>query len=357
MEETIIKVFTPTALAFVIGMLITPTVSRYLYELRAWKKKAGKGVGYGGGKTPLFDKLHKEKDTNTPRMGGIVIWASVILTITLIALLGAFFPSSIFTRLDFLSRSQTWLPLFALFVGAFVGLLDDLLVIRGTGKHFAGGLPLSQRLLVVAVTLSFSAWWFYEKLDVSTISFFSFGPIELGWYFMPFFVLVGVAVYASSIIDGIDGLAGGVFLFIFTAYSAIAFYQQQFDIAAFSATIVGGILAFLWFNIPPARFYMTETGAMALTLSLTIIAFMTDTLGEGDGVSVLPIVAFLLFATVGTNIIQLISKKFFGRKVFLVAPIHHHFEALGWSHAKVAMRYWVLGFVFAIIGILLTIAL
>lgn len=174
---------------------------------------------------------------------------------------------------------------------------------------------------------------------------------------MPLFVCIALAVYASSIIDGIDGLAGGVFLFIFTAYSGIAFYQSQFDIAALSATIAGGILAFLWFNIPPARFYMTETGIMALTMTLTIIAFMTDTLGEGEGLSMLPIVGFLLFATVLSNIIQVISKKCFGRKVFLVAPIHHHFEALGWSHAKVAMRYWVLGFVFAVLGILLTIAL
>lgn len=357
MEETIIKVFAPTALAFVIGILITPFIAHHLYRLKAWKKVSGKGAAYGGGATPLFDKLHKEKDTNTPRMGGIVIWASVFLTIFLIAFLGYVFPDSLFNKLNFLSRSQTWLPLFALFVGAVVGFLDDLLVIKGTGKHFAGGLPLSQRLLVVAVTACFSGWWFFEKLEVSSVSLFSFGPIELGWMFIPFFVFVTIAVYASSIIDGVDGLAGGVFLFVFTAYTGIAFYQNQFDIAAFSATITGGILAFLWFNIPPARFYMTETGIMALTLTLTIIAFMTDVLGEGEGVSMLPIVGFLLLATVATNVIQLISKKFFGRKVFLVAPIHHHFEALGWSHAKVAMRYWVLGFIFAVLGLLLTIAI
>lgn len=357
MEENIIKVFTPTALAFVFGMIITPFVSNNLYKFKVWKKKSGKGAGYGGGKTPLFDKLHKEKDTSTPRMGGIVIWASVFLTIFFIAFLEFLLPNTIFGKLDFLSRSQTLLPLFALMIGAIVGFLDDILVVKGTGKHFAGGLPLSQRLIVVAFTASFSAWWFYEKLDVSAISFFSYGPIELGWYFMPFFVIVALAVYASSIIDGIDGLAGGVFLFIFTAYSGIAFYQSQFDIAAFCATVVGGILAFLWFNIPPARFYMTETGIMALTLCLTIIAFMTDIIGGGEGVSVLPIVGFLLFATVITNIMQVLSKKILGRKVFLVAPIHHHFEALGWSHAKVAMRYWVLGFIFAILGVLLTIAL
>ncbi|MDA8597061.1 hypothetical protein N9L26_01850 [Candidatus Pacebacteria bacterium] len=357
MEASIIKVFVPTALCFTIGLAITPLISKHLYRLKAWKRTSGKTAGYAGGGTPLFNKLHKEKDTNTPRMGGIVIWASVLLTIFLIAFLELLFPNSIFGTLDFLSRSQTWLPLTALMVGASVGFLDDLLVIKGTGKHFAGGLPLSQRLMVVAITAAFTSWWFYEKLDVSSISFFSYGPIELGWWFMPFFIMTALTVYASSIIDGIDGLAGGVFLFIFTAYSGIAFYQNQFDIAALCATIVGGILAFLWFNIPPARFYMTETGIMALTMALTTIAFMTDVLGDGEGVSVLPVVGFLLFMTVFTTVAQLLSKKFRGKKIFLVAPIHHHFEAQGWSHAKVAMRYWVLGFVFAVIGMLLAIAL
>lgn len=357
MELTIIKVFLPTALAFLIGFAITPLVSHYLYKHKAWKKTAGKGNGYGGGGTPFFDQLHKEKDTNTPRMGGVVIWLSVCLTIFLIAVLELLLPNSIFGKLDFLSRSQTWLPLAALGVGACVGFLDDLLTIRGTGRHFAGGLPLSQRLLVVAVTAVFCGWWFYNKLEVESVSFLGFGDITLGIFFIPFFVFVAVCVYMSSVIDGIDGLSGGVFMFIFAAYSGIALFQNQIDIAAFCATVVGGILAFLWFNIPPARFYMTETGVMALTMSLTVVAFMTDVLGEGEGVSVLPIIGILLVATVATNTIQILSKKIFGKKVFLIAPLHHHFEAAGWPGAKVTMRYWVLGFVFAVIGVLLAIAL
>ncbi|MEX0917557.1 MAG: hypothetical protein WDZ93_00185 [Candidatus Paceibacterota bacterium] len=357
MELTIIKAFLPTALAFIIGIAITPVVTHYLYTWKAWKQKSGKGAGYGGGATPVFDKLHALTDTNTPRMGGIIIWASVALTIFCIAALELLMPESVFGKLDFLSRSQTWLPLMALAVGAAVGFLDDLLVIRGSGKHFAGGLPLSQRLAVVGVTAVFCGWWFYEKLEVTGVSFFGQGTLELGVWFIPFFVLVAVSVYASSVIDGIDGLSGGVFMFIFAAYSGIAFYQMQYDIAAFCATIVGGILAFLWFNIPPARFYMTETGVMALTMTLTVIAFMTDTLGEGEGVSVLPVIGFLLVITVASDIVQILAKRLFGKKVFMIAPVHHHFEALGWSGAKVTMRYWVLGFIFAVIGILLAIAL
>ena len=352
MEITIIKVLAPTALAFIIGILITPIISHYLYRFEMWKKKAGKGAGYGGGETPLFDALHKERDTNTPRMGGIVIWGSVLLTMFLIWVFQFIFPNSIIGSLDFLSRSQTWLPLFALLVGAVVGFIDDLLVVRGTGKHFAGGLPLSQRLLVVGITSVFSGWWFYEKLDVSTVTLIGHGHIDLGLFFIPFFVLVSIAIYASSVIDGIDGLSGGTFMFIFTAYAGIAVFQNQIDLAAYCATLVGGILAFLWFNVPPARFYMTETGIMALTMTLTIVAFMTDSIGGGEGVSVLPIIGILLVLTVFSNIVQLFYKKFLGRKLLLIAPLHHHFEALGWPAEKVTMRYWIFGFVFAIIGTL-----
>ncbi len=356
METVILKVLIPTAIAFFVGMLITPLVTHYLYAYKVWKKKSGKGLGYGGGETPYFDTLHKEKDTNTPRMGGIVIWASVFITVFCIWMLQIFSPNTFFGDLNFLSRSQTWLPLAALAIGAFVGFIDDYLVVRGTGTHFAGGLPLSERLLVVGATALFSGWWFYEKLSVHEVTLIGYGPIDLGIFFIPFFVLVALSIYASSVIDGIDGLSGGTFMFIFSAYAGIALYQNQIDLAAFCTTIVGGILAFLWFNVPPARFYMTETGIMALTMALTIVAFMTDTLGGGEGVSVLPIIGFLLVATVFSDIVQVLSKRIRKKKVFLIAPIHHHFEALGWPSHKVTMRYWILGFVTAVIGVLLAIA-
>lgn len=346
----------PTALAFAIGMAITPMISYYLYHFKVWKKKAGKGNGYGGGGTPIFDELHKEKDTNTPRMGGLVIIGAVALTVAAFALLGWWQPAGYFGQIDFLSRSQTWLPLVALLVGATVGFIDDLFIVTDRGGHFAGGLSLVIRLAVVALTAVFAGWWFYEKLGVSAINLIGYGLIDIGIWFIPFFVFVGICIYMSSVIDGIDGLSGGVFLFIYLAYAGIAYHQMQYDLAALCATIAGGIVAFLWFNIPPARFYMTETGIMALTMCLTIVVFMTDTLGGGEGVSLLPIIGILLVATVAANTVQILSKKLLGRKVFLVAPLHHHFEALGWPAHKVTMRYWVLGFVAAVIGMILAIS-
>jgi phospho-N-acetylmuramoyl-pentapeptide-transferase len=159
-----------------------------------------------------------------------------------------------------------------------------------------------------------------------------------------------MALYSGGVIDGIDGLAGGIFAAMFGAYAGIAFYQQQIDLAAFCATIAGAILAFLWFNIPPARYYMSETGTMGLTITLAVVAFMTDALGDGYGVLVLPIIALPLVITVLSVVIQVLSKRFRGKKVFLVAPVHHHFEAIGWPAYKVTMRYWVLSVVLAILG-------
>jgi len=198
------------------------------------------------------------------------------------------------------------------------------------------------------------AGWFYFKLEVDTLGV-PFAPdFYIGFLIIPFFIIVALAIYAGGVIDGIDGLSGGVFGAIFAAYAGVAFYQQQIDLAAFCAMIVGAILSFLWFNIPPARFYMSETGTMGLTLTLATVAFMTDSLGEGHGVFALPIIAFPLVVTVASNIIQLASKKLrSGKKIFLVAPLHHHFEAIGWPPYKVTMRYWVLSIIFALFGLII----
>lgn len=343
------RVLIPFVAAFAIGIAISPLVSHYLYKYKAWKKKAGKGKGMGDdGGTPLFDALHSTREVSTPRMGGIVVWLSTLITAVLVLVLAMVFDGT-FTELDYVNREQTWLPLFALLMGALVGLIDDLLEVTRS----RGGLQLRWRLLVVALLAGFSAWWFFAKLGVSSVGLPFFGPIELGYLFIPFFILVTLAIYAGGIIDGIDGLAGGIFAFIFMAYAAIAFAQDQVSLAAFAASVAGALFAFLWFNIPPARFYLSETGTMALTVALSITAFSADVLGDGVGVAVLPIIAFPLAITVATSVLQILSKKIFKRKLFRISPIHHHFEAIGWPAYKVTMRYWVITIIMGIFGIAL----
>ena len=345
MLSDIVRVLVPAAASFIIGMAITPIVTHYLYAFKTWKKRPGK-VALDGSQALEFNRLHVEQEVRAPRMGGIVIWASVLITIIGIAIVAKFVPSAEILKLDFLSRNQTWIPLATLLVGAFAGFIDDLLVIRPGGE----GLPLRYRLVVVVLLSAFIGWWFWAKLDVAAVSIPFGSPLEIGWLVIPLFILVSLALYASGVIDGIDGLSGGVFGSVFASYAVIAFAQDQIDLAAFSAAIVGGILAFLWFNIPPARFYMSDTGTMALTLTIATIAFMTDDLGGGIGISVLPIIGALLVATVASDIAEVVSKKFFGRKLLRIAPLHHHFEALGWPGSKVVMRYWVLSVVFAFAG-------
>ncbi len=340
------RVLFPFILSFIIGIGISPVISHYLYKHQAWKKRAGKtGMGDTNG-TPVFNELHKDREVSTPRMGGIVVWTATFLTMLFLAGV-AFIADGYYGELSFLSRSQTWLPLTALAVGAFVGLIDDILEIT----RAQGGLRLRWRLLVVALIGAFSGWWFYSKLGISSVGIPFGNPLELGLFFIPFFVLVTLALYAGGVIDGIDGLAGGVFAIIFLAYSGIAFSQHQLQLAGFTGSVAGALFAFLWFNIPPARFYLSETGTMALTLALAVTAFAADTLGEGVGVFVLPIIAFPLAATVVTNALQVCSKKVFKRKLFRVAPIHHHFEALGWPPYKVTMRYWIITIIAGIFGV------
>jgi len=347
----IVKVFAPSVAAFIIGIAFTPILTAYLYKNEMWKKKAGK-VDMSGKETPIFNALHKEKDTNTPRMGGVVIWFAALATVALFWMLAKVFPTEIFAKLEFMSRDQTWIPVFTLFAGALIGLLDDWLEIKGSKNHIAGGLSLKMRLLAIGVIGLAIGAWFFIKLDVIGIGLPGGGLLYLGWLIIPLFALVMTFIYSGGIIDGIDGLSGGVFASIFAAYAGIAFYQQQINLAAFCAMVVGAILAFLWFNIPPARFYMTETGSMALTITIAVVAFMTDSLGGGYGLLVLPIIAFPLVVTTLSNIIQISSKKLRnGKKVFLVAPLHHHFEALGWPAYKVTMRYWIISVILAILGV------
>jgi phospho-N-acetylmuramoyl-pentapeptide-transferase len=351
----IVKVFLPAVGAFILGVLVTPILTSFLYSHKMWKKKSGK-IALDGTEAKIFNELHKEKDTNTPRMGGIIIWFSAS-TITIgIWLVSKFFPGDFISKLDFLSRSQTWIPLGTLILGSLVGLVDDYLEIKRSeninGKN--GGLSLKIRLTFVSIIALACAFWFYVKLGVDGIGLpFGLGEFYLGPLFIILFLGTALFIYAGGVIDGLDGLAGGVFTTMFAAYGGIAFYQQQINLAAFCITVAGAILAFLWFNIPPARFYMTETGIMGLTITLTVVAFMTDKLGGGYGILVLPIIALPLGITVFSDLIQVFSKKFRGKKIFLVAPLHHHFEAIGWPAYKVTMRYWIISIVCAILGITL----
>jgi len=325
---------------FALAFALTPVLTHYLYKYRF-----GKSIR-ATGNTPIYTKLHAKK-AGTPVGGGIIIWGTVTILALLSYAISALFPDTLLVHANFLTRPQTLLPLGALVAAALVGLLDDYLNVRKIGPS-GGGLGITQSLLLYTLVAAFGAWWFFFKLEWSIIHVPGVDDFEIGWWYIPLFMLVIIATsFSVNEADGLDGLAGGILLFCFGAYTALSFAIGRVELAMFCAAIVGGILAFLWFNVHPARFFMGDTGAMSLGTTLGVIAMLTNS------ALVLPIIAFPLVLESGSVIIQVISKKFFGRKVFRSAPIHHHFEALGWPETKVTMRFWIVSAVFAGLGLVI----
>lgn len=342
MTYQIIQILFLTAISFIVAFVATPLMTHYLYKYKLGKKIRANGS------TPIFTKLHAHK-SGTPTMGGILIWGTLLLFIFLFYYLSLFFKSGFFHDLNFLSRSETFLPFGILLFSALVGLLDDWLDVRGKGVWGGGGLNIRYRFIIYAVIAAIGALWFFFKLDWTILHIPFLGNFEIGWLCIPFFILVMVATALSvNETDGLDGLAGGTLLISYAAFGVIAFTLGRYELAAFCGVIIGALLAFLWFNILPARFYMGDTGAMSLGITLGVIAILTNS------VFILPIIGFIFVIESLSVIIQVVSKKLRGgKKVFLSAPLHHHFQGKGWPEAKIVMRFWVISGVMSAVGLIL----
>jgi len=337
----IIKIFVLTTLAFALAMAWTPALTYVLF-----KYKLGKQIR-DEKSAPIMSSMHKAK-SGTPTMGGLLVWVTVLFLALMFFYLGQWTGWEIFKKFDFLTRSQTLLPLGALVASALVGLVDDYLNVKRIGPN-GGGLRMRHRLLMYVLIAAVGAWWFYFKLDWHTIHVPFLGNFDIGLWYLPIFIFIIVATsFSVNESDGLDGLAGGLLLVSFGAYAAIAFSQGKIDLAAFCGAISGALLAFLWFNINPARFFMGDTGAMSLGVTLGIVAMLTNS------VLLLPIIGFLFAVESFSVIVQIISKKIRGKKIFLSTPIHHHLEAKGWSEPKIVMRFWVIAGVTAVIGLIIS---
>jgi phospho-N-acetylmuramoyl-pentapeptide-transferase len=332
------KILLLTTISFLVAFVWTPLLTHFLYKYKLVKSLRSKL------QAPIFHKMH-EKKAGTPTMGGIVIWGTVLM-LSLIVLLLSQFQVHILSGLNYLTRGQTLLPLGALVASGIVGLTDDILNVRGIGKN-GGGIHIRHRLILYSIIAVIGAWWFFDKLDWDLFHVPFFGSFNISWWYIPLFILVIVGTsFSVNQTDGLDGLAGGSLVSSYGAFAVIALFQEKYDLAVFCGVIVGALLAFLWFNIYPARFIMGDTGAMSLGVTLAIVAMLTNT------ALLLPIIGFVFVVEAVSTIIQMISKKVFHKKVFLVAPIHHHFEAEGWPEPKVVMRFWVVSWVFAALGII-----
>jgi phospho-N-acetylmuramoyl-pentapeptide-transferase len=328
------------ALAFVIALFITPFVVYFLDRFNFKKTNIRDEKS-----APIFHQFHKDK-SSTPTMGGIIIWATVIGMALVFFICQKLF-DGFADYFNFVNRAETYLPLFALFFAAIVGLVDDLFGVMGKGPH-GGGLTIGYKLLLYTGVSTLGAWWFYFRLGWDALYIPLIGYITIGVWYIPVFIFVLVATaFSANETDGLDGLAAGTLFFAFGAFAVVSFVLGRYDLAAMNAVILGALLAFIWFNIYPARFFMGDTGSMSLGITLGIMAMLTNT------ALFLPFFGFILVIESASVIIQVLSKKIRKKKVFLSTPIHHHFEALGWPESRVTMRFWIVSAVMVILGLVL----
>lgn len=324
--------FSLALLTTIVAILLTPIYTHFAYKYKFWKKQ--REITTTGEKLSVFAKLHAAKfKRNIPTMAGMLI----VLSVT-------------FTTLGWnWDRGQTYLPLGALIGGGLVGLIDDIINVFGSGKGVAG-LRSSLKFLMILVLGLVLGWFFYEKLGYHKIHVPFAGDWELGWLIIPVFAFAVLATSnAVNISDGLDGLAGGLAAAAFMGFGIVALLQGHAGMAGFCFSVVGALIAYLWFNVYPARFFMGDVGSFALGTSLGVIAMLTDTF------LLLPVIGLLFVIEAGSSLIQILSKKLFGKKIFLSAPIHHHLEAKGWEETKITMRFWLIAASMAVVGVLIAI--
>lgn len=333
-EQQLIQYFSflliQASVSFGIAIALTPVYTYFAFKYRAWKQI--RDTATTGEKATVFASLHAAKHKrNIPTMAGVVMVAAI----------------TIVTLLTNWSRSQTYLPIFGLVAAGAIGLVDDLINIRGSGKGVAGlrsTLKFSLILLIAIV----GALYFYFRLGYSIIHVPAVGNFEIGILYIPLFILVIVSTAnAVNITDGLDGLSGGLLVAAFGAFAIIALAQGNVGIAGFCMATAGAVLAYTWFNIFPARFFMGDVGSFALGTALGVVAMLTNS------VFVLPIIGLVFVLEAGSSLIQITSKKLFGRKIFISAPLHHHLEAKGWPETKVTMRLWIIGAICAGLGVMI----
>lgn len=339
-----IKILSVSISSFIVAIALTPIIFKTLLKFGV-KKQIRTSES-----APIFAALHAKK-AGTPTMGGIIIWGTVFL-VAFVMFLASKLPffGGVLKHLNFISRPETYLPLAAMGIAAIVGFLDDILGVLRIGPQ-GGGLSMRYRVLAYFILSIIGAWWFYSPshLDWHMIRVPFVGNFDIGFWYVPIFMFIMTAsAFSANETDGLDGLLGGVSIVAFGALGVISFALGRYDLAAMIGAIIGASIAFLWNNVHPAKFFMGDTGSMALGITLGIIAMLTNTS------LLLPFFAIVMVIESLSVIIQKISKKFRGgKKIFLSTPIHHHFEALGMPETQITMRFWILSWIFAGLGLAL----
>jgi phospho-N-acetylmuramoyl-pentapeptide-transferase len=275
-------------------------------------------------------ETHYAKE-GTPAMGGLLIVLVVLGVAVVIELMTG----------NFIDASTT-APLATLALVGMLGTVDDWLNAR-TGD----GISATQKLLWQTVVAGAAAWQIQNTYAIDQLAVPFVGAVDIHPLF--FILIAAFAIVATSnavnITDGLDGLSGGTLIFAFIGYMIIAFTFGQPNLAELCALIIGGLLAFLWFNVHPAQIFMGDSGSLALGATLAVTAVIS---GQ---VLLLPLIGLVFVMETGSVILQIASVKLRGRRIFKMSPLHHHFELVGWDEEKITLRFWIIGALSALIGV------
>ncbi len=323
----IFKIFFVSFFSFFLSILLTPILTNILFKYKIWKKSRADTIT--GEKSEIVKALQEEKHKNPlPTMAGVLIWL----------------PVSIVTIIFNLDRKETWIPLFTLFSAGILGLVDDFFNVFPRKKI---GLGWLEKILISVFISLVGALWFYFKLNFSTIHIPAFGDLNLGIFYILFFMFILIATAnAVNITDGLDGLAGGLSVMIYIVFGFISYFKGLESLAIFCFSISASTLSYTWFNIFPARFLMGDTGSLSIGMTLGVVAMISHS------ELVLPIAGIIFFTELFSSAIQIFSKKVFKKKFFKVAPFHHYLQVVGWQETKITMRLWLVGGAFSVVGII-----
>lgn len=274
--------------------------------------------------------------------------AMILLTVFLMVFVSVVLQKAWLTNNSLFNQRETYLSLFTLLTVWVLGWIDDYMNIKWIWKTKWLSAKFKIFWLIVFATLG--SWWFYDKLGWSEILLkLPYLPgFEIGLLFVPLFIFIIVwAANSVNITDGLDGLAGGLLLFAYGVYGYITYDQGLFLLSTLCVSICWALIAFLWFNIKPAKFYMGDVWSLALGANLWLMALLTNT------IAILVIVGLIFILETLSVIIQITSKKLRnGKKVFKIAPFHHHLEASWWSEETVVFRLWLVGIILSVVAVI-----
>ena len=330
---------------FISAFLFVPFIN-LLYKLKFQRASQETRDAFNK-KTPIFDSFNKHK-AGIPVGGGILIIITTLLCFTLFTFSMLLVGKPVISNYQSIV-SEIKILLFTFLSFSFLGLYDDLKKIFLWEDTSFFGLKLRHKLLIEIILASIIAYWMFVELKIHIINIPYLGVYNLSWWYIPFAAFVIVAFSnAVNITDGLDGLSSGVLLIALFAFWAISLAILDTPLLVFIAVWIGGLLAFLYFNVYPARLILGDTGALSFGATFAVIGLL---LGK---VFALALIGGVFVAEITTSFVQLIAKKYLKRKIFPAAPLHLWLQYKDWEEPKIVMRAWLAAILFATLGLLIS---